>query len=388
MSFPGFDADLVSDTLSLFSHDGRSVTLPLPRGLFPSDTNIERVAVRPGAREALIGLPGGVEAAVELRADRPPSYDFRRGRKVVYLDQNHWSTIAAAQQGNPRVSERDAVAAKEILAQVTAGTVVLAASAGHFVETGPLYGAPRLALASTVLSLSRGWQMRNPLHVRRDELRFGLERRLPVAENVFAPNADELFASSQNADRAYGLPAPLAEIASELVGVLGLYDALVDREAIPDEGGEAAAASWAEAFRDLSEQLRTHGAGRDMVRRVSHARLILDVYDELLPLGDSLRLSADEVVDRLTTPDDPIAAMPFLSRVRAVLFARLRNVGQSWEANDLFDIMFLCCATGYADVVVGERRSVGYLRQARNVSPGANLASTLEEGVAALANCS
>lgn len=68
MSVPGFDADLVSDTLSLLSRDGRSVTLPLPRGLFPSDTNIERVAVRPGAREALIGLPGGVEAAVELRA--------------------------------------------------------------------------------------------------------------------------------------------------------------------------------------------------------------------------------------------------------------------------------------------------------------------------------
>jgi hypothetical protein len=64
--------------------------------------------------------------------------------------------------------------------------------------------------------------------------------------------------------------------------------------------------------------------------------------------------------------------------MRQMLFARLRNADQTWEANDLVDIMFLCCASGYADVVVGERRAIGYLRQARQPRPRARLATSLQ----------
>jgi hypothetical protein len=57
------------------------------------------------------------------------------------------------------------------------------------------------------------------------------------------------------------------------------------------------------------------------------------------------------------------------------------NAGQRWEANDLVDIMFLCCAAGYADVVVGERRTIGYLRQARHPPPHARTATILREAL-------
>jgi hypothetical protein len=79
-----------------------------------------------------------------------------------------------------------------------------------------------------------------------------------------------------------------------------------------------------------------------------------------------------------------VAAMPYLSRYWAVVFARLRNAGGSWSGNDLTDLNFLCSAAGYADLVVGEKRTIGDLRAARGVPPGAALATTLAEAVALL----
>jgi hypothetical protein len=67
--------------------------------------------------------------------------------------------------------------------------------------------------------------------------------------------------------------------------------------------------------------------------------------------------------------------------MRQMLFARMRNADQRWEGNDLVDIMFLCCAAGYADLVVGERRAIGYLRQARQPRPRARLATSLREAI-------
>jgi len=69
--------------------------------------------------------------------------------------------------------------------------------------------------------------------------------------------------------------------------------------------------------------------------------------------------------------------------MRQMLFARLRNEGP-WKANDLIDIMFLCCGAGYADVVVGERRAIASLRQGRLPPPRARLAVNLSEAVAML----
>lgn len=47
-------------------------------------------------------------------------------------------------------------------------------------------------------------------------------------------------------------------------------------------------------------------------------------------------------------------------------------------------MMFLCCASGYADLVVGERRAIGYLRQARQPPPHARLAISLHEALRVL----
>ena len=63
-----------------------------------------------------------------------------------------------------------------------------------------------------------------------------------------------------------------------------------------------------------------------------------------------------------------------------LMFARLRN-GSPWSAGDLVDIHNLAAAAGYADIVAGEKRTVGDLRVAKRVTVGARLATSLAEAV-------
>jgi hypothetical protein len=120
--------------------------------------------------------------------------------------------------------------------------------------------------------------------------------------------------------------------------------------------------------------------------RVTHAALLVDMMDDVVRVANLTAVDLHEVIERLTAPDDPMAAMPFLAQMRQFIFYRLRNRTQTWEPNDLIDVLFLSCAAGYADVVVGERRTIGYLRQARDVPPKAHLATSLAEAVELLAS--
>jgi hypothetical protein len=58
--------------------------------------------------------------------------------------------------------------------------------------------------------------------------------------------------------------------------------------------------------------------------------------------------------------------MPYGGRLYEVLYHRLRNADDTWERNDLIDMNFLCCAAGYADIVVGEKQTTEYLRRAES----------------------
>lgn len=119
-----------------------------------------------------------------------------------------------------------------------------------------------------------------------------------------------------------------------------------------------------------------------MVRRVAHGNLLVDVLDDVQRVATLAGLEPEEVIERLTSNDDPVARMPFMAQMRQLFFAKLRDVRQPWEPNDLIDTLYLGCAAGYADVVVGERRTIGYLRQARAPRPRAALATSLEQAVA------
>lgn len=381
---PSFELDLGARTMTVHRTDGETVRLALPDGVLDFETHLEHLALDADAAVLRVGMPDGTAAVVELAAGGQPIDAKRARRPVVYLDQNQWSRVSAWRNGR-HLPASEASAAAILAGAVDSEKLLLPASAGNFVETVPLYGEPRVLLASTVLSLSRGWQMRNPLHIRLEELARALSGHAPVAGDVFAPAADVFFATPRRS-LATDLPPLYAEIAAEMTSVLGIYDAILDPEAIVDPEGTAqtAAETWARAHAELAEQLRSDGASRDLAWRVVHARLLLDLADELARAGMALDLPAARVIDRLCEPDDLIGQMPFLARMRHLLFARVRNTTQRWEANDLIDSIFLSCAAGYADLVIGERTTIGYLRQAKAVPSGASLTTSLSEGVEAL----
>lgn len=74
--------------------------------------------------------------------------------------------------------------------------------------------------------------------------------------------------------------------------------------------------------------------------------------------------------------------MPYVGRLGEVLYLRLRNADEKWEANDLNDMNSLCAAAGYADVTVGEKKTIEYLRRVEpRVCPGSQLCRQLSEAV-------
>jgi hypothetical protein len=110
---------------------------------------------------------------------------FLGQRTVVYLDQNHWSTIAAWRCGGRPVSAQQARAAEALCQLVDDGEAVLPISAGHVLETGALYGGRRVEVACSVLELCRGWLMRNPVWVQQEELASARAGKRPVGPAAF-----------------------------------------------------------------------------------------------------------------------------------------------------------------------------------------------------------
>lgn len=334
-----FEIDFQGRTLTVRTQGGAVTTVPLPAGSFEFDTNIERLSVSDDLGDVVVSLPGGQDAHVELRGNALSIDELRAGRPTIYLDQNHWSTIAAARSGLRDVSAEDARASERLDEMVQARELLIPVSGGNLVETTPLHGVRRTALATASLQLSRGWQMRNPLHVRVDEMLRAVCGSSPEAPDVFAPQADELFGSSTSSPRSVDEQNPLQYLNRALPSILGIYDVLVDTEAIRDEGGvaETAAAAWAANWAKLALMLHAAGEPAQMVRRVAHANLILDARDDVHRVARIAKTTPEAVIESLTGSEDPVARMPFLAQMRQLLFARLRNVTQTWEANDLVD---------------------------------------------------
>lgn len=364
--------------MTVYRSDGKRVSASLPQGFLAEEKNVRRFGWRAADEVLLIELPDGSTATVELNLGRSVEELLAR-RAIVYLDQNQWSKISASLHGRDSGSEGEA--ARELLQLVDERRIVLPASAGHFMETGPLYATPRIELASTVLGLSRGWQMRSPLHLRVQELADGLRDEPSSVGIPFGPGADVFVSGLER--RTGSHPEPLATVNAELTRAMSIHATLIDPEIIEDPGGAgaAAAASWASEQSRIAKQLRDDGVSKEKARHVTNARFVVDMRDDVARAGIAVGLSPSDVSKRLLGPLDPVSQMPFLARFREVVHLRVRNAGQKWEGNDLIDLMFLSCAAGYADVVIGERTTIAYLRQARAVPPGAALATSLAEGL-------
>lgn len=289
------------------------------------------------------------------------------GRPTIYLDQNHWSTLTNAIHQPERVAnEEELDAATQLLELVSRRLVVLPMSSAHMSETCKQVDfAQRYRRALTLAQLSAGWQLRDPLDVRRFEIRHALTSRyhqnrlVPPAVITLEPNA-------VHANREEQLPevdSDLPENAQWLVHVLrcigGNLDAILDAEHVP----MVSVPGWAPQFQRFAAFLNENRTGPEMKRRRTHAKFIADLGRELPEEAHRAAVTPEQMSDWvLLHSEDDLRHMPALGLFREVLHEKLCNVRLSWMENDLVDMMYLTAAAGYCDHVVAERAHASHMR--------------------------
>ena len=94
-----------------------------------------------------------------------------------------------------------------------------------------------------------------------------------------------------------------------------------------------------------------------MHRYSGRARLIADQGQDLARAADSAGVSPEQFGAWLSDEFlEDLERMPYVGRLGEVLYLRLRNADDKWEANDLNDMNFLSAAAGYADITSATRR--------------------------------
>lgn len=231
--------------------------------------------------------------------------------------------------------------------------------------------------------------MRSPIWVRFAEYVASMRGRDPIAAEVFTLEPGVLFADGPTRPTAPpGTPVALEEVFVRVVAAAAVYSSMLDDEPFDMSEGRQSAERWAAGFSGLATWMRENRTPERDARTNARARLIADQAPELARAASSAGISPERFPMWLEHdfPND-LGRMPYVGRLAEVLYLRLRNADEKWEANDLNDMNYLCCAAGYAELTVGERKTVGYLRRAElRVRPGSLLCRNLAEGVEALAS--
>jgi hypothetical protein len=369
--------------------DGTQAEQPIPRSLIPENAGLRRVVSHPAENELLVTLPAGEEVALETLD--PASSPQKAVRPVVYLDQLHWVTLAQSRWAPEKVTDAERAAAAEVIAMARDRLITLPLSAANMTETTQMDGRHRSHLATTMLGLSHGWQMRSPIAVRGEEIQAVLAGEDPVVHEAFSLEPGAVFAEGLAAPEAPAdFPPEWQNWFQTVTSVNAMVAMMIDDERIENPEGRAMAAAWSRSHQELAIRMREQRMSKEKARRAALGRLIEDMRQEILAAAAARRLDGERLGAWLEQGlDEDLAAMPYLGRQHEVIYERLRNADDRWDGNDLNDINYLCCAAGYSDFVVAERKLCGYLNRVEgHVAGGAfvcrKLADLLEPLTAAL----
>jgi hypothetical protein len=311
--------------------------------------------------------------------------DTPAGSSVVYLDQNHWVTLAQQVHAPDLVRAADRDPAQVLVELARSGAVILPLSSAHLRETAPT-GRHRRDMAMTMLELSRGWQMRSPLAVRRRELAAAISRREPRCEHVFTLEPDVVFDESTPTAAPTDFPPVWQEMHRRVVSATANVAAMLEEDDPAADPGAVERERWVSEYRAHARRVQQQKLSPQDVRRIAHATLLTDLFEEtrkaaLLANADDGALAA-WITERSAADYE---RAPQLRTLEEVLYHRLRNPDDHWQGNDLLDMHFLSCAAGYADIVVAERKFGDYLNRARRRYPeNSEVATTLAGAVAVL----
>lgn len=339
-----------------------------PTGLAGMLDRFSLVEYQPWHRRLIFKFLDGYGFECELGTAKEPSPI--RGRPVVYLDQNQWSTLSKSLFAPQRVSHDERHAAVRLLKMAEAGDIILPLSSAHMSETGAWSNdVGRSELARTILAGSRGWQMRDVLEVRADEFRHrlaalaGIDIAPPATVITLEPYA-ALDSSVRGDESGVSLPGDLPE--AWRFGYLStlsntVYVAcLLDREPTP----RGSLAGWLARVQRFSSWLDAERQ-RSKTDRRKAARLFAaaDATKEIATAAAEIGATPAQATQWFAEAwDQTSLGAPAITLFRSVMVDKML-AGARWEENDLTDLMYLCTAAAYADHVVGERRTIGLLRQ-------------------------
>ncbi len=186
--FPGLremTLDLENDEFIVVTSDRGTFRQQDARSVLSSESPPDFKRVTYQVAEDLLVMVTQWDEVLETEVFLADNQHARRAdRPVVYLDQNKWVQVAQAIHAPERVHPGELDATRAVVELAETKSIILPVSSGHWIETGPVYGARRERLASSMVRLSRGWIMRDPLGVRTLELvalfaNRGTQRALP-----------------------------------------------------------------------------------------------------------------------------------------------------------------------------------------------------------------
>lgn len=289
-------------------------------------------------------------------------------RPVVYLDQNQWSSLASVEFGSALTGEEDDRAARQLIALAADNKVIVPVSSGHCVETTEWFdNERRYRLGLTLMRLSAAWQVRHPLDVERDEILASLKTFLGgahVPPAVISADPDTLTLEQERRVFRPGvdLPDEYRRAFEALLHLSVTFDLLTDGTPIDRERS----ATWREAQQTFSDHLDSLDATRAQTRKSMLAFFAKDMSHAISNAAAAVEISQDDFKDWLENQfvvDLP--KMPYLGLRFEFLVGKHSNRGARWHDNDLIDMMYLCLAGAYADLVVCESSAASHIRQAQ-----------------------
>ena len=377
--------DLREGTLTAHRSDGREATF---RGVRPSiETRIRKI----DWSEALGGVIVYVDSGDEILLEMPSFTQANQldGRLVVYLDQNHWSTLFKSTYDRGRVPEDEARAADRIRDFVRERRIVTPLSSGHHVETSQ-YGSPteRFRLAITMLQLSRGWQMRAPLRVRGDEMYEAFRTEFGTAaparsQPVFTLDPYVTSTGVQPTPAMDDVPPRFDFLRQSLEAVLVTIEVML----APDKIARGDIAFWVDAQQSFSDYLDSRtDLDKTQRRRLADLHLLTDLRQELADAASEAGLTPAQFETWVKKFNAGVPlGMPTFDTYRFAQRQRHMTVGIRWAGNDLREMTHLSCAASHAFVVVAERHQTSVLNQAvRSAGRPAIVVRRLSEAVEAI----
>ncbi|MGW5674095.1 hypothetical protein ACWEV4_03285 [Streptomyces sp. NPDC003860] len=368
--------------------DGKEARFPLAPSPFTDTSVVARLDFTPAFEALLATTLSGDQVLFEMPMEG--AADQLAGRLVVYLDQNQWSLLSNADHGTPKSSEANRAAARKLRKWVDQRRIILPASAGHYYETGKRFSTERrYDLGLTILQYSRGWQMRDPLQVRRNELHDAFCQRLDRPGNVRSAPVFTLAPDALHSPTRWTgaeLPSTLQDHsvfpAKALLTATVSIDVMLDTQRV-EEGPDT---GWTAASQRFSDWLDELDQDSQQKRRAIDIHLVKDLQQDLAE-----EAAAADVPQELFQQWGfkglvrAIGGAPAVGLFREMLHSRHLNKGTTWRPNDLTDMIYLSCAAGYADFVVCEKHMRDPLQHGlKRMGRSASVYRRLTDAVAAI----